>query len=85
MKNVEAVGYVRPHHLSIERVKQSEDAIPAIVKFSHSVGPVVYIEMKLQHADEYVEAELSKEAFAELDLKIGEVVYVRPKEVRIFA
>ena len=78
------MGYVRPHHLSIDRLQQADDAIPAIVKFSHSVGPLVYIEMKLQDSDEYVEAEISKEKFTELNLKIGEVVFVRPKEVRVF-
>ena len=83
-ENTEAIGYVRPHHLAVERVKQAEDSIPAIVKFFHSVGPVVYIEMKLQDSDEYVEAEVSKANFAELNLKTGEVVYVRPKEVRVF-
>src|SRR6476619_6812237 len=84
VSDIEAVGYVRPHHLSIDRLKQADDAIPAIVKFSHSVGPLVYIEMKLQDSDEYVEAEISKEKFTELNLNIGEVVFVRPKEVRVF-
>ena len=40
--------------------------------------------MKLQDSEEYVEAEISKEKYAELNLKVGEVVYVRPKEVRVF-
>jgi sulfate transport system ATP-binding protein len=84
LKDREAMGYVCPYHLSIDREKQTEDAIPATVKFSHSVGPLVYIEMKLQDSEEYVEAEISKEKFTELNLKIGEVVFVRPKEVRIF-
>jgi len=82
--NTDAVGYVRPHQLSIDRVKKAADSIPAIVKFSHSVGPVIFIEMKLKDSDEYVEAEISKADFAELNLKTGEVVYVRPKEVRVF-
>jgi len=82
--NLEAVGYVRPHHLSIEKVQKSKDSIPAIVIFSHSVGPVVYIEMKLQDSEEYVEAEISKEEFSGLDLKKGDVVYVYPKKVKVF-
>lgn len=82
--DTEAVGYVRPHQLSIDRVKQAEDAIPSTVKYFHSVGPVVYIEMQRQDMDEYVEAEISKEDFAQLNLKVGEVVYVRPREVRVF-
>jgi sulfate/thiosulfate transport system ATP-binding protein len=82
--DTDAVGYVRPHQLTIEREKQAEDAIPAKVVYFHSVGHVVYVEMKRQDLDEYVEAEISKDDFAGLKLKIGEDVFVRPKEVRVF-
>ena len=82
--NTEAVGYVRPHHMKIERSRQSENAIPAKVTFAHSVGPVWHIEMKREDIDEYVEVELNKAEYTELKLEIGELVYVRPKEVRVF-
>lgn len=82
--NVDAVGYVRPHQLSIDRTKQSEDSFPAIVKFWHSIGPVVFVELTLPDSEKQVEAELSKDEFAALNLKIGEVVYIRPREVRVF-
>ena len=84
VSDTDAVGYVRPHHLSIEREKQTDDAIPAKVTYYHSVGHVVYIEMKRQDLDEYVEAEIGKADFSQLKLKIGEEVFVRPKEVRVF-
>lgn len=82
--NKEAVGYVRPHHMNIERTKYDEDSIPAKVTYTHSVGPIWHIEMKREDIDEYVEVELTKEEFSELKLKIGELVYVRPKEVKVF-
>lgn len=82
--DTDAVGYVRPHHLSIERVKQSEDAIAVKVFYSHVVGPVVHIELKREDTNEYVEAEISKERFTKLGLQVGEIVYVRPKEVKVF-
>ncbi|WP_342044449.1 sulfate/molybdate ABC transporter ATP-binding protein [Bacillus sp. OTU530] len=82
--DTDAIGYVRPHHLSIERVKQSEDAISAKVFHSHVVGPVVHIELKREDTNEYVEAEISKEQFTKLGLQVGEIVYVRPKEVKVF-
>lgn len=75
---------MRPHHLAIEREKNSDDVIPAKVIYTHAVGPLVYVEMKILDTKEFVEAEISKEEFRELKLQIGEEVYVRPKEVRVF-
>ncbi|MEC1177842.1 sulfate/molybdate ABC transporter ATP-binding protein [Metasolibacillus meyeri] len=80
----DAVGYVRPHHLKVERVRQSKDEIAAKITFMHSVGPTWYLEMRREDIDAYVEVELSKEEFIQLDLKIGEIVYVSPKEMKVF-
>ena len=79
-----AVGYVRPHHLSIEREKKSEDAIATKVYFIHSIGPKWHIELKREDSDTYVEVELNKAEHTQLDLTVGEVVYVRPKEMKVF-
>ena len=84
VENTDAVGYVRPHHMKIERTKQSEDAILTKVIYTHSVGPIWHIEMKREDTDQYVEVELNKEEYADLHLELGEVVYVRPKEVKVF-
>lgn len=84
VSNVDGVGYVRPHHLSIDRTKQSIDAIPAKVTYSHAVGPVVYVELKRDGTDEYLEAEISKEQFRQLGIQTGEFVYVHPREVKVF-
>ena len=84
LSHTEAMGYVRPHQITIDRVKTSTDVIPVKVIHFHSVGPVVYVEMKRQDVDEYVEAEINKDNFTQLQLKIGELVYVRPKEVKVF-
>lgn len=80
----EAIGYVRPHHLIIDREKQSEEAIAAKILFMHSVGPTWHIEMKREDSEAYIEVELSKEEYSQLQLKVGEVVYVSPKEVKVF-
>ena len=82
--DTEAVGYVRPHHLKIERQKHSEEAIAATITFMHSIGPTWHIEMKREDSDAYIEVELTKEDFAQLDLKVGELVYVSPKEMKVF-
>ncbi|PEA54199.1 sulfate ABC transporter ATP-binding protein [Bacillus pseudomycoides] len=84
ISDADAVAYVRPHHLSITRTKQSVDAIPAKVTYTHAVGPVVYIELKRDGVDEYLEAEVSKEQFEKLKIRTGEVVYAHLKEVKVF-
>ena len=72
------------HQLSIDRTKQNQESFPATIKFFHSIGPVVFVELTLLQSEEHVEAELSKDEFSELKLNIGEVVYLRPREVRVF-
>lgn len=79
-----AVGYVRPYQLNIEREKKSVDAIATKVYFIHSIGPKWHIELKREDSDTYVEVELNKAEHAQLDLTVGEVVYVRPKEMKVF-
>ncbi|MGQ0453844.1 TOBE-like domain-containing protein, partial [Bacillus sp. SS-TM] len=76
--------YVRPHDLSISRTKQSIDAIPAKVSYSHAVGNIVYVELKRDGTDEYLEAEITKEQFKQLNIQAGDFVYVQPKEVKVF-
>lgn len=82
--DTEAVGYVRPHHLKVERQKQYNDEIAAKIIFVHSIGPTWHIEMRREDCDEYIEVELTKEEYAQLNLEVGELVYVSPKEMKVF-
>lgn len=81
--NTEAVGYVRPHDISIER-ETSLDAVSAKISYIHSVGAAVQLELIRQDTGDFLEAELTKEHFRSLNLKTGEEVYVRPKQLRVF-
>ena len=82
--NVEAVGCVRPHQLSIEREKNGGDSFRATVQYCRSIGPDVFIERAAAESDKYVEVQLNKEDFQKLNLKKGETVFVRPREMRVF-
>lgn len=82
--NVEAVGCVRPHQLSIEREKNGGDSFRATVQYCRSIGPDVFIELAAAESDKYVEVQLNKEEFQKLNLKKGETVFVRPREMRVF-
>jgi sulfate/thiosulfate transport system ATP-binding protein len=82
-ENTDAVGYFRPHDISIER-EESSDTVPATISFIHLVGAFVQLELIRKDTEEFLEAELSKEKFRSLNLKTGEEVYVKPKQLKVF-
>lgn len=82
--DAKALSYARPHDLEISRQPHEDGFIRANVLFIRAVGPSVNIELKRVDTDEYLEAELSKELFKELELKVGEDVFVKPKELKVF-
>ena len=79
-----AVGYVRTHDIVVERVSTDATGIKATIRHILAVGPVVRVEMELCDNKENVEAELTRELFRELELKVGETVFVRTRNVRVF-
>ena len=80
----EAIGYARPHDISIEKEKHTKDTVAATVTHIHLVGPTAQIELKLLGSDEYLEAELQKEQYRALAIQKGDTVYVRPKQLKVF-
>ncbi|MFC5590193.1 sulfate/molybdate ABC transporter ATP-binding protein [Sporosarcina soli] len=79
-----AVGYVRPHDVTIERQGTDAEAVQATIVHIHVVGRSVQIELKRNDNDQFLEAELSKERHRELQLQVGEVVFVKPNQLRVF-
>ena len=80
----EAVGYARPHDISIEKEKTTADTVAATVTHIHLVGPTAQIELKRLDSDEYLEAELQKEQYRALAIQKGDTVYIRPKQLKVF-
>ncbi|MED3662378.1 sulfate/molybdate ABC transporter ATP-binding protein [Ureibacillus sp. FSL K6-8385] len=80
----DAVGYARPHDILIEKEQVDNETVPAKISFIHIVGPTARIELKREDNGEYLEAELPKEQFKNLQIQKGEVVYVRPKQLKVF-
>lgn len=78
------ISYVRPHDIEIERENSGGDFTKARILYIRAVGPTVYLELKREDLDEYLEAELSKEVYRKLNLKVGEEVFVRPKDLKVF-
>lgn len=80
----QAISYVRPYDIEIEREPKGNEFIPARLMFIRAVGPIAYLELKREGADEFMEVELSKERYRELHLKIGEVVYIKLNDLKTF-
>lgn len=78
-----AIGYVRPHDIQIEKTSIS-GTVPVKISHIHLLGPIVQIELRREDLDEFLEAELSKEQFHLLQLKVGDQVFVKPKQLKVF-
>ncbi len=77
------IGYVRPHDIQIEKVS-IPGTVPVKINHIHLLGPIVQIELRCEDLDEFLEAELSKEQFLHLQLEVGDHVFVRPKQLKVF-
>jgi len=82
--NTRAVSFVRPYNIEVEREPKGQEFIPARILFIRAVGPTVHLELKREDSSDLVEVELSKARFQALALKSGELVFVRPKDLKIF-
>lgn len=82
--NLEAVGYARPHDISISREGSNDDAVLATISHLHIVGPIVHIELVRKDTNDYLEAEIPKEKYRRLALNAGEEVFIKPKQLKIF-
>ncbi|NLL05785.1 MAG: sulfate/molybdate ABC transporter ATP-binding protein [Clostridiaceae bacterium] len=80
----QVVSYTRPHDIEICLEAQGHEFIAAEIIFIRAIGPIVNLEMKRVDNGEYIEAEISKENYRNLKLKLGQIVYVKPRDFRIF-
>ena len=77
------VAYVRPHDIDIDR-SASGNALPVTIDHIRAIGPVVRLEMTLQDSQEIVEAELTREVYQSREFKVGERVFIRPRQAKVF-
>lgn len=82
-QNAVVQAYARPHDIEISR-DANLGAVKATLTFLHSVGPLIHLELKREDTKSFVEAELTREQFAYLELKQGETVYLKPRNLRFF-
>lgn len=83
LEGTEAIGYVRPHDISIQK-ESKEETVSSIITHIHQVGAIVQLEMIRKDTEEFIEAELSKDQFQSLNIKKGDNVYIKPKQLKVF-
>ncbi|HWI41339.1 MAG TPA: TOBE-like domain-containing protein, partial [Verrucomicrobiae bacterium] len=83
--NVAAVAYVRPYDIDIARVRTSGEQIEAVIRHIQGAGAVARLELERLDSRELVDAELTRERYRELALATGEKVFIRPRNLRVFA
>ncbi len=79
------VAYVRPYDIEINRNRQGSEEIEAVVRRIQGAGAVARFELERLDTREIIEAELTKERYRELGLRSGEKVFVKPRNMRVFA
>lgn len=78
-----AAVYVRPHLLEIDRVPRGQRSFPATIRSVNPAGPQVRIELVAEWGDP-VNVDVDHQLFGELGLKLGNKVFLHPKENRVF-
>ena len=78
----DAMAFVRPHDIDIERAPVV-GGLEATVQDVHAIGPLVRVE--LAHESELIEVELTRERAAALRLAKGQLVWLKPRQVKVFA
>ncbi len=79
-----ATLYMRPHELDIARVQNGVPSLKASVKRINPAGSMARIGLSSADGSDDIQVDLSVDRFAELELKLGDTVYVLPKKVRVF-
>jgi sulfate/thiosulfate transport system ATP-binding protein len=79
-----AVGYARPHDLEIARRPDGHEVIEVVVRRVLTVGARVRLELERRDGRGLLDAELSREEYRDLDLRVGDPAFVRPRVLRVY-
>lgn len=75
--------FVRPYDLEVSSLPTVADALRAVVVRIQSAGPVVKLELRTEDT-QLVQVEMSHEQSQCLQLRQDDIVYVRPKQSRVY-
>ncbi|MDB5333980.1 MAG: cysA [Phycisphaerales bacterium] len=80
-----ATAFVRPHDVEISRLANGHPGLVGEVISTSMTGPTTRVYLQLSDSRELVEAELTRNRYHELALKIGDTVYVSWRKAKVFA
>jgi len=84
-QHTNGLAYVRPHEIELAHYTSGATGIVAQLTRVHAIGPLAQIELQRADSSDIVEVTLSSEQYAALDLKEGQKIVARPKQLRVFA
>lgn len=76
--------FARPHDTDIELEETDDTAMKVRIIHVNPAGPLIVVEM-MDHKRKLFQAALTKERFAELELRKGQSVWLKPKDLQVFA
>jgi sulfate transport system ATP-binding protein len=79
----DAVAYVRPHDIDISLIPQ-QSSLSVVVKQVRAVGSVVRLEAAIGQDGEVVEIKLSRERFNLTPVAVGDEIFIRPRQIKLF-
>ncbi|MBP1628825.1 MAG: cysA [Holophagaceae bacterium] len=82
-ENAPAVAFVRPHDVELSR-EPEPGALVAEITSIHSFGPLARVQLRDHQAERDLEAALPLERLRALRLTLGEVVFVTPRQAKVF-
>jgi len=80
----EAVAYARPHELDLERYAPGAEGIAVTLRRALALGPVAQLELEREDKQGVIEAALPLERFRHAGFREGELLAVRPRQLRVF-
>jgi sulfate transport system ATP-binding protein len=77
------VVYVRPHDFEVTHRLNGRTSWPARVRQVVSLGGLVWLDVLLRDGAE-IRAQVSRERRSELDIQVGDEIYVVPRQWKVF-
>ncbi len=84
LRQGEVVAYVRPHNVNLAKYRNGVASIEVRVRHVHSAGPIARLELERIDTGDELEAELSRQLFGELDLRVGDTAFASLRDARIY-
>jgi sulfate transport system ATP-binding protein len=79
------MAYVRPHDIDLLREPEDSDTtIPATISRISILGSLVRLELLQTPGGEVAEVEMTRERYAADPLQTGDLVFVKPRHLRVF-